>query len=93
MATVLPPPSKRQKTAVAETSREQQSVESIPNDLGSLRVQFVDQSTGQPIGTPISVPVVDTTVKNLELLLNTLQGNVSLDLTLNPEYWHATDLV
>ena len=77
MATVLPPPSKRQKTAVAEKSREQQTVESIPNDLGNMRVQFVDQSTGQAIGTPISVPVVDATVKNLELLLNTLQGNVS----------------
>ena len=76
MATVLPPPTKRQKTAVAEKSREQQAVESIPNSLGSIRVQFVDQSNGQSIGAPISVPVVDATVKNLELLLNTLQGNV-----------------
>ena len=78
MATLLPPPSKRQKTEVAEKSREQQSVESIPNGLGSIRVQFNDQSTGQPFGTPISVPVVDATARNLELLLNTLQRNVSL---------------
>lgn len=76
MATVVPPPSKRQKTAVAEKSREQQSVEDIPSGLGSIRVQFNDQSTGQSIGAPISIPVVDTTVKNLELLLNTIQRNV-----------------
>ena len=78
MATVVPPPSKRQKTAVAEKSREQQSVEDIPSGLGSIRVQFNDQSTGQSIGAPISVPVVDATVKNLELLLNTIQRNVGL---------------
>ena len=78
MATLVPPPSKRQKTEVAEKSREQQSVESIPSDLGSIRVQFNDQSTGQPFGAPISVPVVDATARNLELLLNTLQRNVSL---------------
>lgn len=80
MATLVPPPSKRQKTEVAEKSREQQSVESIPSDLGSIRVQFNDQSTGQPFGPPISVPVVDATARNLELLLNTLQKNVSLTL-------------
>lgn len=78
MATLVPPPSKRQKTEVAEKSREQQSVESIPSDLGSIRVQFNDQSTGQPFGAPISVPVADATARNLELLLNTLQRNVSL---------------
>ena len=78
MATLVPPPSKRQKTEVAEKSREQQSVESIPSDLGSIRVQFNDQSTGQAFGAPISVPVVDATARNLELLLNTLQKNVSL---------------
>ena len=77
MATVIPPPSKRQKTAVAEKAREQQSLESIPDDLGNLRVQFVDQSTGQAIGATVSVPVIDTSVKNLELLLNTIQGHVS----------------
>ena len=76
MATV-PPPSKRQKTAVAEQAREQQSVDSIPSNLGSIRVQFVDQSNGQSVGPPVSVPVADATVKNLELLLNTLQQNVS----------------
>ena len=76
MATVLPPPSKRQRTAVAEKAKEQQEIESIPNNLGSIRVQFVDQGTGQSSGAPVSIPAADATAKNLELLLNTLQRNV-----------------
>ena len=80
MATVLPPPSKRVKTAAAERSREQQELDGIPADLGSVRVQFFDQATGKPTGAPVSIPVADATVKNLELLLNTLQGNVRLFL-------------
>lgn len=76
MATVIPPPSKRQRIAVAENAREQQEIDTIPEDLGSIRVQFVDQATGQASGAPVSIPVADATVKNLELLLNTLQKNV-----------------
>lgn len=76
MATIIPPPSKRQRTAVAEKAREQQEIDTIPNDLGSIRVQFFDQLNGQPAGAPISVPVADASVRNLELLLNTLQRNV-----------------
>lgn len=76
MATVLPPPSKRQRTAAAERAREQQEINRIPDDLGSVRVQFFDQATGQHTGAPVSIPVIDANVKNLELLLNTLQGNV-----------------
>lgn len=76
MATVLPPPSKRQRTAIADKAREQQELDRIPDDLGSLRIQFFDQATGQHTGAPVSIPVTDATVKNLELLLNTLQGNV-----------------
>ena len=76
MATVLPPPSKRQKVALAAQAKEQQEIDSIPEHLGNVRIQFHDHATGQPTGPPISVPVVDATVKNLELLLNTIQGNV-----------------
>ena len=76
MATTLPPPSKRQKIAKAEKVRAVQEASVIPDDLGSVRVQFVDQSTGQSLGAPVSIPVADATVKNLELLLNTLQRNV-----------------
>ena len=76
MATVLPPPTKRVKTAAAERAREQQDLDGVPDDLGSVRVQFFDQANGKPTGAPVSIPVADATVKNLELLLNTLQGNV-----------------
>lgn len=78
MATVLPPPTKRQKTAIAEKAQKQQDVEVIPSGLGSIRVQFSSQANGQPVGAPVSMPVADATVKNLELLLNTLQGNVRI---------------
>lgn len=80
MATVLPPPSKRQKVAAAEKSRLQQDiVPTIPTDLGSIRVQFFDQATGKSTGPAVTVPVADASVKNLETLLNTLQGNVGMD--------------
>ena len=81
MATTLPPPSKRQRTAQAELARAQQDVDTIPDNLGSIRVQFLDQATGESAGPPVSVPVRDATVKNLELLLNTLQRNVGLSRT------------
>lgn len=77
MATLVPPPSKRQKVAQAEKAREQQEIQSIPGDLGSVRVQFFDQATGNATGPAVSVPVADANIKNLETLLNTLQGNVS----------------
>ena len=76
MATVLPPPNKRQRTGLAEKTREQQEIDRIPDNLGSVRVQFLDQATGQPTGGQVAIPVADATVTNLELLLNTLQGNV-----------------
>lgn len=76
MTTVLPPPSKRQRIAVAEKAREQQELDHVPDNLGSVRLQFLDRATGQAVAAPISVPVANATVKNLELLLNTLQGNV-----------------
>lgn len=77
MATVLPPPSKRQRTEAAERARQQQDIEEVPSDAGSLRLQFYDETTGLPIGQgPVLVPVADASPKNLELLLNTLLGNV-----------------
>jgi hypothetical protein len=76
MATVLPPPSKKQKVAAEERAREQQEIRRIPDGLGSVRIQFFDQATGKASGGAISVPVADATVKNLELLVNSLLGNV-----------------
>jgi len=77
MATVLPPPSKRQRLEMLERSKEQRDIYNVPSDAGSLRIQFYDEITGLPIGKgPVLVPVADATPKNLELLLNTLQGHV-----------------
>ena len=78
MATVLPPPSKRQRREAAEKARQQQETETIPDNLGSIRVQFFDQTTGNATGPTVAVPIADATVKNLETLLNTLQGNVGM---------------
>ncbi|KAI0995508.1 Ribosome assembly protein 4 [Podosphaera aphanis] len=75
MATVIPPPTKRQRTEASERAREQQDIEEIPTDAGSLRIQFYDETTGLPIGDPTQVPVADANPKNLELLLNSLQKN------------------
>ena len=76
MATAIPPPSKRQKIHIAEKAQAKQEASIIPSDLGSIRVQFVDQASGKSSGAPVSIPVADATVRNLELLLNTLQRNV-----------------
>jgi len=78
MATVLPPPSKRQRLQIAEKARQQQEIQTIPDNLGSIRVQFFDQTTGNATGPAVAVPIVDATVKNLETLLNTLKGNVGM---------------
>lgn len=74
MATILPPPSKRQKLAVAQKDIQRAEDLAIPEGLGSVRVQFVDQSNGNATGPIVSVPLKDATVKNLETLLNTLQN-------------------
>ncbi len=78
MATALPPPSKRQRLEGAEKSRQQQEIQTIPDNLGSIRVQFFDQTSGNATGPAVAVPIVNTTVKNLETLLNALQGNVGM---------------
>jgi hypothetical protein len=76
MATVIPPPSKRQRVEASEKARVQAEANEIPEGLGSVRVQFVDQSTGGAAGPAIAVSIANTTVKNLETLLNSIQGNV-----------------
>lgn len=76
MATVVPPPSKRQKLEAVEKARIQAEENEIPEGLGSVRVQFVDQSTGDGTGPAVAVSVANATVKNLETLLNSIQGNV-----------------
>lgn len=78
MATVLPPPSKRQRVEASEKARVQAEANEIPDGLGSVRVQFVDQSTGGGTGPAIAVSIANATVKNLETLLNSIQGNVGI---------------
>lgn len=76
MATVVPPPSKRQKLAASEKSRLQQDLEVIPDDAGSLKFRFYDEITGLPIGDgPILVSIADATPKNLEALANQMQSH------------------
>ncbi|KIW01327.1 uncharacterized protein PV09_07102 [Verruconis gallopava] len=72
MATVVPPPSKRQKREATERAAKQEEVESIPD--GSIRVQFVDRTNNSPTGPSVSIPLSQATVKNLEILLNSLNG-------------------
>jgi len=72
MATVLPPPSKRQKKAEAERSQHQVAPESVPDGL--QRIQFRDADSGQPQGPVVTVSLADLTPRNLSLLLNTLLG-------------------
>jgi hypothetical protein len=76
MATVLPPQSKRQRLDTSEKARIQAEANEIPRGLGSVRVQFIDQSTGSGAGPAIALPIENATVRNLETLLNSIQGNV-----------------
>ena len=88
MATVLPPPSKRQRTDAADKARAQQDIEEIPSDAGSLRIQFYDETTGLAIGSgPVLVPVADASPKNLELLLNALLNHVGTMINRNAGLW------
>ncbi|EON65046.1 hypothetical protein W97_04281 [Coniosporium apollinis CBS 100218] len=73
MATLVPPPSKRQKTAAAALAREQQEPEIIPE--GTVRIRFQDQSTGEVTGAPVAIPLAHASIRNIELLLNSLQGH------------------
>ncbi|KAJ9652430.1 ribosome assembly [Neophaeococcomyces mojaviensis] len=74
MATIVPPPSKRQKIAATEKAEREAEESRIPNGLGSIRIQFVDQGTGNAAGPSVAIDVQQATVKNLENLLNTLQA-------------------
>ncbi|KAF1824358.1 WD40 repeat-like protein [Dissoconium aciculare CBS 342.82] len=78
MATVIPPPSKRQKTAAAARAREQIAAPvAVPE--GTQRIQFRDADTGVAQGPVVSVALADLTPKNLSLLLNSLLGKTDPD--------------
>ncbi|TPX18338.1 uncharacterized protein E0L32_011749 [Thyridium curvatum] len=75
MATVLPPPSKRQRREQAERTATQQDVTALlPGpDAGSFKARFID-GDGQQMADVIEVPLADASEKNVSLILNTLLG-------------------
>jgi ribosome assembly protein 4 len=70
MATVVPPPSKKQK----RLAQQPRLVETAPADLGHVVVSFKASDTGQVVGGNIRVPG-NATESQLEMLLNQLQSN------------------
>lgn len=72
MATVLPAPNKKQieAAAAAEVNRVQSL--QIPPDSGSIRLQFQSSQSGAQTGTQITLPVADSSPRNLESILNNL---------------------
>ena len=75
MATVVPPPSKRQRREALERSQVQQDVTPPTIEAGSFKARFVDND-GNQLAETIEVPLADATEKNVSLLLNTLLGRV-----------------
>lgn len=71
MATVIPPPSKRQRIEFAAYSSLE--VQSPLPPTGSIRIRFHDQAANKSLSeSSVIVPLADATIKNLELLLNSL---------------------
>ncbi|RBQ84200.1 hypothetical protein VDGD_02854 [Verticillium dahliae] len=72
MATILPPPSKRQRREELERTTIQQDVTAVaPGEDGSFKARFVD-GDGKQLAEVIEVPLADASEKNLSLLVNTL---------------------
>lgn len=80
MATQPPPASKRQKIAAEDRKAREIEENAIPAGLGSVRVQFVDQSSGRTTGAPVALPVAQANVKNLERVVNELVQSQKDDL-------------
>lgn len=78
MATVLPPPSKKRRIELAELAQNQQNIDRIPSDAGSVRVQFKNQESGEHVGASILVPLTESTVENLERIYNSISNQVGL---------------
>ncbi|KAI1431570.1 soluble quino protein glucose/sorbosone dehydrogenase [Xylaria sp. CBS 124048] len=79
MATVLPPPSKRQKREALERSQVQQDVRTT-DVTGSIRARFVD-SEGKELAETVEIPLADATERNVSSLLNTLLQRDREDFT------------
>lgn len=76
MATLAPPPSKRQKREQLERSKVQQDVTvATSGPAGSFKARFLD-GDGKQMADVIEVALADASEKNLSLLLNTLLARV-----------------
>lgn len=73
MATVVPPPSKRQKREILEVSSKQQDVSEPIPDAGSFRARILDDA-GEPIIEAIEIQFADASEKNLSTLVNSYLG-------------------
>lgn len=74
MATVVPPPSKRQRREELERTTTQADISTLlPADSGSFKARFIDDA-GAQMTDVIEVPLADASEKNVSLLLNTLLG-------------------
>ena len=78
MATTVPPPNKKRRTELAELAKEQRIAYRIPDDAGSVRVQFRDQESGSEVGPSILVPLQESSIQNLERIYHALSKEVSL---------------
>ncbi|KAI1335600.1 WD40 repeat-like protein [Xylariaceae sp. FL0016] len=80
MATIAPPPSKRQRREALGRSQVQQDVTPVAIEAGSFKARFVD-SDGNQLADMIEVSLADATEKNVSLLLNTLLERDREDFT------------
>ncbi|KAK6216296.1 Trehalose-6-P synthase/phosphatase complex subunit [Pestalotiopsis sp. IQ-011] len=80
MATIAPPPSKRQRREALERTQIQADVTPAPIEAGSFKARFVDSDSNQ-LAEVIEIPLADASEKNVSLLLNTLLGREREDFT------------
>ncbi|KAH8204381.1 hypothetical protein TruAng_001432 [Truncatella angustata] len=80
MATIAPPPSKRQRREALERTQVQADVTPAPIEAGSFKARFVDSDSNQ-LAEVVEIPLADASEKNVSLLLNTLLGRDRDDFT------------
>ncbi|KAK8114576.1 hypothetical protein PG999_006645 [Apiospora kogelbergensis] len=80
MATIAPPPSKRQRREVLERSQVQADVTPAPIEAGSFKARFIDSDSNQ-LAEVVEIPLADASEKNVSLLLNTLLGRDKEEFT------------
>jgi len=80
MATLAPPPSKRQRREEIQRTQTQQDVTPlVATDLGSFKANFID-SDGNQMADVVEINFADATEKNVSNLLNALLGRVCMPI-------------